>query len=97
MYLALQSPSISAREHARSLILAPDGGKAWLRSGWKSEPEADKLGRDIGVDEGRGTARGNGLEGLERVEGVEGVEGGVEWVEKGRRGMEMVGEGLGML
>ncbi|RSH91421.1 hypothetical protein EHS25_009720 [Saitozyma podzolica] len=91
MYLALQSPSVSAREHARSLILSPDGGKAWLRSGWKSEPEADKLGRDIGVAERTGTAQGKGLEGLE------GVEGGVEWVEKGRRGMEVVGEGLGML
>jgi hypothetical protein len=88
MYLALQSPSASAREHARSLILSPDGGKAWLRSGWKSEPEADKLGRDIGMEEGTGMAQDKGLERCG---------GGVEWVENGRRGMEMVGEGLGML
>ncbi|GFZ50334.1 hypothetical protein JCM24511_08091 [Saitozyma sp. JCM 24511] len=85
MYIAVQSPLPSAREHARSLVLSKDGGRAWLRSGWKDELNAHTLGRDIGLED---VPTEDGVRELEEVE---------SWVERGRRGMERVGEGLGMI
>lgn len=39
----------SKRDHARSLLFgSKDQGKAWVRGGWKKEPNADTLGFDIG-------------------------------------------------
>lgn len=34
------------------LLKSKDKGKAFLRGGWKDEPNADSLGRDISVEEG---------------------------------------------
>jgi hypothetical protein len=34
------------------LLKSKDKGKAFLRGGWKDEPNADDLGRDIGLEEG---------------------------------------------
>lgn len=60
------------------LLKSKDRGKAWLRGGWKDEPNADQLGRDIGLEAG------------ER----ESAQGGEVWFEKGRSAMEKVVEGL---
>jgi xanthine/CO dehydrogenase XdhC/CoxF family maturation factor len=84
MYISLQTSSPAARDHARSLILSKDGGRAWLRGGWKDEPNAYDLGRDVG------------LEG-DRELGLAMADAGVSWVEKGTRGMEVVARGLASL
>jgi hypothetical protein len=49
MYLAHQSPSAEERDHARKLVLSKDHGRAFLRGGWKDLPNADQLGRNIGL------------------------------------------------
>lgn len=40
------------RAHAHRLISANDQGKAWLRGGWRDEPNASEIGRNIGVEAG---------------------------------------------
>jgi hypothetical protein len=85
MYIAVQSPLPSGREHARSLVLSKDGGRAWLRSGWKDELNADTLGRDIGLQD------------VPTEDVVREAQEEESWIERGRRGMERVGEGLGMI
>jgi hypothetical protein len=83
MYLGMQSPDPKERDHARKLVLSKDHGRAWLRGGWKNEPNADELGRNIGLVEtptGKANAKGESEED--------------SWFEKGRKGMEAVNEGL---
>jgi hypothetical protein len=53
-------------------------GKAFLRGGWKEDPKAEEMGRDVS------------LEGGEKAEG----EGAGVWYEQGSKAMEKVVEGL---
>ena len=62
-----------------SLIVSKDNGRAWLRGGWKKEPSADHIGKDIGWRDNDVAQEGEDKE---------------PWFEKGRKGMDMVAEGL---
>ncbi|RXK37866.1 hypothetical protein M231_04864 [Tremella mesenterica] len=63
MYFAQRSPSPQAKDHARDLLLkSKDRGVKWLRGGWKEEPNADELGKDVG-----GEWAEVGRENMERV------------------------------
>lgn len=33
------------------MILSKDQGRAWLRGGWRDEPNAADIGRNIGMDD----------------------------------------------
>lgn len=87
LYLSLQSPLKAERAAARRIILSKDKGRAWAKGGWKNEPNADDIGRDIGLLPTEG-APASGVEVKEKVEGEE------SWVAKGRKAMETMTLGL---
>ncbi|OCF35552.1 hypothetical protein I317_04215 [Kwoniella heveanensis CBS 569] len=73
-WMSLQSPSTADQDRARAIVMSKDGGRAFLRGGWKEEPNADQLGADIGIANGEGEEdswRGKGRQGMEKV--VEGM------------------------
>lgn len=83
------SPKKSDQERAVDLLLkTKDRGKAWLKGGWKDEPDAEMLGRDIGLGEDEG------IDGV--ADGFQSDVEGDNWVKKGLLGMEKVTEGLGV-
>ncbi|KLT38660.1 hypothetical protein CC85DRAFT_289317 [Cutaneotrichosporon oleaginosum] len=49
MHMSLLSPNEERRAHALKLLTGPDGGAAFCRGGWKNDPLADELGRDVGL------------------------------------------------
>lgn len=58
------------------LLSSKDKGKGWLRGGWKDEPNAESLGRDIGLEDGEREGAGEvwyerGRRAMEKV--VEGL------------------------
>lgn len=57
-HLSLLSPEGERRSHALALLQGKDGGAAFARGGWKSDPLANEFGRDIalGSDGGQGWA-----------------------------------------
>ncbi|WWD21153.1 hypothetical protein CI109_105636 [Kwoniella shandongensis] len=52
LWLSLHSPKKDQQDRARAILMGKDGGKAFLRGGWKDEPNAESLGADIGLEEG---------------------------------------------
>ncbi|WWC73122.1 uncharacterized protein I206_107088 [Kwoniella pini CBS 10737] len=51
LFLSLQSPLKSDQDRARKIVMSKDGGRAFLRGGWKEEADAATLGGDIGLKE----------------------------------------------
>lgn len=51
LHLSLLSPSAELRQHALDVLASKDHGAAWVRGGWRDDPLADKLGRDIARDD----------------------------------------------
>lgn len=79
MWFSMLSDKKEDQDRMADMILnTKDKGKSWLRGGWKEEPNADILGRDIGLDDGERERAANGE----------------VWYEKGRSAMEKVVEGL---
>jgi hypothetical protein len=55
------------------MILSQDAGKAWLRGGWRNEPNAADIGKNIGMREDE-----NGEVWYEKTRtAMEGVEAGL--------------------
>jgi hypothetical protein len=80
LHFCLHSTETSEHDKVRDLIFKSKGkGAKWLAGGWKEDPQADQLGRDIGVD------------GFSKQREGEGA----EWVEEGKERMEKVVQGLG--
>ncbi|WVW79319.1 hypothetical protein I302_101287 [Kwoniella bestiolae CBS 10118] len=74
LWMSLQSPAQNEQDRARKIVMSKDGGRAFLRGGWKDEKDADALGKDIGLtqDENEGDSWvGVGRRGMESV--VEGM------------------------
>ena len=89
LYVSLQSPSAADRAAARKIILSKDRGRAWVSGGWKKEPNADEIGRDIGLTEAEYKAASSGQN------PEDGANGGEEtWIVKGRKAMETMTLGL---
>lgn len=73
LYFSFQSPLPEERAHAYKLIMSKDKGKAWLRGGWRDEPNASEIGRNIGVAQGE-----DGAAWYEKTKSaMEGVEAGL--------------------
>ncbi|WVQ81224.1 hypothetical protein IAT38_003346 [Cryptococcus sp. DSM 104549] len=73
LWLSLQSPNKEEQDRARAIVMGKDGGKAFLRGGWKNEPNAETLGADIGLggEQKEGSWVEEGPQGMEKV--VEGM------------------------
>jgi hypothetical protein len=75
MWFSLLSPDETERQRAMEILLkSKDKGKSFLRGGWKEDPKADQLGRDVGVErtsEGEGVWYEDGRAAMEKV--VEGL------------------------
>ncbi|WVQ75525.1 hypothetical protein IAR50_005152 [Cryptococcus sp. DSM 104548] len=74
LWLALQSPDKAQQERAKAIVLGKDHGRAFLRGGWKEEPNAETLGLDIGLEDGEAFGDSwvrKGAESMEKV--LEGV------------------------
>lgn len=69
MYLAQLSPNPDDREKAIRILKGKDNGRAFARGGWKEEPNADQLGRDIAV--GRDGTQSWAEEGRQAMENVD--------------------------
>ncbi|WVQ81226.1 hypothetical protein IAT38_003348 [Cryptococcus sp. DSM 104549] len=54
------------QDRARALLLAKDGGRKFLRGGWREEPDAATLGTAIGTEGGDNWVT-QGREGLEKI------------------------------
>lgn len=53
MQLGMLSPDREKQDRARKILMTvKDRGRAWLKGGWKDEPDAATLGGDIGTDGG---------------------------------------------
>ena len=69
------SPDETERQRAMDTLLkSKDKGKSFLRGGWKEDPKADELGRDVGqerTNEGEGLWYEDGRAAMEKV--VEGL------------------------
>jgi len=69
------SPDETERQRAMDTLLkSKDKGKSFLRGGWKEDPKADHLGRDVGLErtnEGEGLWYEDGKAAMEKV--VEGL------------------------
>lgn len=50
-HLSLLSEDADRRAHALNILRSKDHGAAFLRGGWKDDPLADDMGKDIGPDE----------------------------------------------
>lgn len=49
----MQSPRQEDQDRVVDMLLkTKDRGKAFLRGGWRDEPNSELLGRDIGLEEG---------------------------------------------
>lgn len=78
-WFCLLSPDNAEQQRAIDTIFKnKDMGKAFLRGGWKEDPKAEEMGRDVS------------LEGGEKAQG----EGEGAWYEQGSKAMEKVVEGL---
>ncbi|KAL1408782.1 hypothetical protein Q8F55_005595 [Vanrija albida] len=51
LHLSLLSEDPDRRAHALKILRSKDHGAAFLRGGWKDDPLADVMGKDIGPDE----------------------------------------------
>ncbi|WWC64056.1 uncharacterized protein I303_106663 [Kwoniella dejecticola CBS 10117] len=74
LFMSLQSPSKTDQDRARKIVMSKDGGRAFLRGGWKEEADAATLGASIGLaeDEEEGSSWVvKGRQGMESV--VEGM------------------------
>ncbi|WWD06727.1 hypothetical protein V865_004822 [Kwoniella europaea PYCC6329] len=74
LWMSLQSPSTAEQDRARKVVMSKDGGRAFLRGGWKDEPDANTLGSDIGLsqsDDEKDSWVVKGRQGMESV--VEGM------------------------
>jgi hypothetical protein len=75
MWFSLLSPDETERQRAMEILLkSKDKGKSFLRGGWKEDPKADQLGRDVGLEstnEGEGVWYEDGRAAMEKV--VEGL------------------------
>lgn len=69
------SPDETERQRAMNTLLkSKDKGKSFLRGGWKEDPKADQLGRDVGQERtvvGEGLWYEDGRAAMEKV--VEGL------------------------
>ncbi|KAK8843334.1 hypothetical protein IAR55_006989 [Kwoniella newhampshirensis] len=50
LWLSLHSSNKDSQDRARAILLSKDGGKAFLRGGWKDEVNPDLIGSDIGLE-----------------------------------------------
>ena len=89
LYVSLQSPSAADRAAARKIILSKDRGRAWVSGGWKREPNADEIGRDIGLTEAEYKTASSRQKTGDRADGGEET-----WIVKGRKAMETMTLGL---
>lgn len=75
MWFSMLSPDETERQRAMDTLLkSKDKGKSFLRGGWKEDPKADQLGRDVGqerTNEGEGLWYEDGRAAMEKV--VEGL------------------------
>jgi len=75
MWFSMLSPDETERQRAMDTLLkSKDKGKSFLRGGWKEDPKADELGRDVGqerTNEGEGLWYEDGRAAMEKV--VEGL------------------------
>lgn len=75
MWFSMLSPDETERQRAMDTLLkSKDKGKSFLRGGWKEDPKADQLGRDVGLErtnEGEGLWYEDGRAAMEKV--VEGL------------------------
>ena len=85
LYVSFQSPLAADRAAARKIILSRDRGRAWVSGGWKKEPNADEIGRDIGLTETEVTQAQ-----AARAKGEEHE----TWITRGRKAMEAMTLGL---
>lgn len=102
LYVGFQSPRETDRRAARKLILSKDHGRAWLRGGWKNEPNADDIGRDIGLVFESENEGGDGedvrvIKAREEGKDKGREEGDDNWIQRGRRAMEGMTLGIASL
>jgi hypothetical protein len=75
MWFSMLSPDESEQKRAMdTLMKSKDKGKSFLRGGWKEDPKAEELGRDVGLErtnEGEGKWYEDGRAAMEKV--VEGL------------------------
>ncbi|WWC91230.1 uncharacterized protein L201_006172 [Kwoniella dendrophila CBS 6074] len=74
LWMSLQSPSKAEQDKARKIVMSKDGGKSFLRGGWKELPDANNIGADIGLEGGEDNKDNwvnKGREGMESL--VEGM------------------------